>query len=83
MPAVTVELRTLDSFQGHEADVVFLSVARGWPTAFLENPNRVNVAVTRARYQQVVVGNRGAMARSGSLLGVLAREAHIVEAGHG
>ncbi len=82
-PAATVELRTLDSFQGHEADVVFLSVARSWPTAFLENPNRVNVAVTRARYQQVVVGNRGAMARSDSLLGTLAGEARVEEAGDG
>lgn len=82
-PAATIELRTLDSFQGHEADVVFLSVARSWPTAFLENPNRVNVAVTRARYQQVIVGNRGAMARSGSLLGVLAGEARVEEARHG
>ena len=82
-PAATIELRTLDAFQGHEADVVFLSVASSWPTAFLENPNRVNVAITRARYQQVVVGNREAMARSGSLLGTLAREARVEEAKHG
>ena len=33
-PVATIELRTLDSFQGHEADVVFLSVARSRPTVF-------------------------------------------------
>ena len=82
-PAATIELRTLDSFQGHEADVVFLSVAKNRPTVFLENPNRVNVAVTRARYQQVIVGDRAAMAESDSLLGKLARDTRIAEVGNG
>jgi len=53
---------------------VFLSVANGWATSFLESPNRINVAVTRARYQLVVVGNRHAMAKCRSpVLGGLAR----------
>ena len=65
---------TVDRFQGHEADIVFLSVANGWATSFLESPNRINVAVTRARYQLVVVGNRHAMAKCRSpVLGGLAR----------
>ena len=73
------EVRTVDSFQGHEADVVFLSVARQYPTLFLENPNRLNVAITRARYQNVIVGNREAMGKSDSLMGELARHAHTAE----
>lgn len=65
---------TVDRFQGHEADIVFLSVANGWATSFLESPNRINVAVTRARYQLVVVGNRQAMAKCRSpVLAGLAR----------
>ncbi|MBX3404590.1 MAG: AAA family ATPase [Phycisphaeraceae bacterium] len=52
---------TVDRFQGHEADIVFLSVANRRATSFLESPNRINVAVTRARYQLVVVGHRHAM----------------------
>jgi hypothetical protein len=65
---------TVDRFQGHEADIVFLSVANRRPTSFLESPNRINVAITRARYQLVVVGNRHAMARCRSpILGGLAR----------
>lgn len=82
-PIATIELRTLDSFQGHEADMVFLSIARSRPTVFLENPNRVNVAVTRARYQQVIVGDRMAMVKSDSLLGKLAGDAHVARAGDG
>ncbi len=52
-----VELATVDSFQGHEADVVFLSFARRSGVGFLDSLNRVNVAITRARYQMVLVGN--------------------------
>ena len=70
-----VDVRTVDSFQGHEADVVFLSVARQHPTPFLENRNRLNVALTRARYQNVIVGNRYAMKKSKSLMGKLAHHA--------
>lgn len=59
-PAVSVDLRTVDSFQGHEADLVILSMVRGGirSNSFLDNPNRINVAVTRARYQLVVIGNK-------------------------
>lgn len=57
----SVHVCTVDRFQGHEADLVYVSVANRWPTSFLESPNRINVAVTRARYQLVVVGNRHAM----------------------
>lgn len=63
VPVATAHVCTVDRFQGHEADVVFLSVANNRVTSFLESPNRINVAVTRARYQLVVVGNRHAMKR--------------------
>lgn len=70
---LTIELCTVDRFQGHEADLVFITFASARPTIFLESPNRLNVALTRARYQRVIVGDRMAMARSkGTLLGVLA-----------
>lgn len=72
-PHVTVELCTVDRFQGHEADLVVLSFASGHPTTFLESPNRLNVALTRARFQRVVVGDRSAMSRAKpSVLGVFA-----------
>lgn len=72
-PHVTIELCTVDRFQGHEADLVVLSFASARPTSFLESPNRLNVGLTRARYQRIVVGDRRAMARAkASALGVFA-----------
>jgi hypothetical protein len=60
-PYLTIELCTIDRFQGHEADLVLISVANPHPTSFLESPNRLNVALTRARFQRVVIGNRTGM----------------------
>ena len=60
-PYLTIELCTIDRFQGHEADLVLISVASPHPTSFLESPNRLNVALTRARFQRVVIGNRTGM----------------------
>jgi superfamily I DNA and/or RNA helicase len=72
-PYLSIELCTVDRFQGHEADLVIITFASARPTSFLESPNRLNVALTRARYQRVIVGDRTAMARArGSVLGVLA-----------
>jgi hypothetical protein len=72
-PYLTIELCTVDRFQGHEADLVIISFASARPTSFLESPNRLNVALTRARYQRVVVGDRNAMARArASVLGKFA-----------
>ena len=72
-PRLRIELCTVDRFQGHEADLVLISLARPHPTSFLESPNRLNVALTRARYQRVVIGHRQAMRRArGTLLKALA-----------
>ncbi|WP_379866448.1 AAA domain-containing protein [Marinobacter sp. M5B] len=72
-PYLEIELCTVDRFQGHEADLVLISLANDHPTSFLESPNRLNVALTRARYQRVVIGNRKAMRRAKqSVLGILA-----------
>lgn len=54
---VHISLCTVDRFQGHEADVVFLSFVMDRKIGFLDNPHRLNVALTRARYQLVIVGN--------------------------
>lgn len=84
---ITIELCTVDRFQGHEADLVVLSFASAHPTSFLESPNRLNVALTRARYQRIVIGDRNAMARAkASALGVFAAheawEQQLKEGGH-
>ena len=75
-PYMVIELCTVDRFQGHEADLVLISFANHRPTSFLESPNRLNVALTRARYQRVVIGDRGTMmrAKAGALRDFAERE---------
>jgi hypothetical protein len=62
---VRVSLDTVDRFQGKEADVVLLSVAKTWTTSFTRSVNRVNVALTRARYQLVVIADHRGIGGSG------------------
>lgn len=75
-PSCIIKLCTVDRFQGQEADVVLLSIANDHSTVFLESLNRLNVAITRARYLLVVIGNRQAMRQrraEGTLLYELAQ----------
>ncbi len=51
-----IKLNTVDYFQGQEADLVFLSMVNTNRDGFLSSPNRLNVAITRARYQLVICG---------------------------
>ena len=55
--AIPIKLGTVDRFQGQEADIVFLSMVRTDKVGFLDNPNRINVAITRAKYQLVILGD--------------------------
>jgi superfamily I DNA and/or RNA helicase len=54
---INIKLHTVDKFQGHEADVVFLSMVQTKRDGFMDNPNRLNVAITRAKFQLVVIGD--------------------------
>lgn len=47
---------TVDRFQGREADLVMLSMRNTGRIGFLDSPNRLNVALTRARQQLVILG---------------------------
>lgn len=55
---VEIKLSTVDRFQGDEKDIIFLSIVRTDRDGFLDSPYRLNVAITRARYQLVVIGKR-------------------------
>lgn len=67
-----VQVSNVDRFQGHEADIVFLSFVRSKAHAkgigFLDNRNRLNVAITRARYQLVVFADKDYMWKRGTPL---------------
>jgi hypothetical protein len=67
---VILKISTVDRFQGHEADIVFLSFVRARRSSlgFLDNTNSLNVALTRARYQLVIVGDKQKFAKSKTLI---------------
>ncbi|XP_062543771.1 uncharacterized protein LOC134211146 isoform X2 [Armigeres subalbatus] len=52
-----VSVLSIDSVQGQEYDVVVISLARTIGTGFLDNPQRLNVALTRARKCLIMCGN--------------------------
>ena len=53
---IQMRLCTVDKFQGQEADIVFLSMVNTDKIGFLDNPNRLNVGITRAKFQLVILG---------------------------
>ncbi|HEX8826198.1 MAG TPA: AAA domain-containing protein [Archangium sp.] len=57
-PAAELSCGTVDRFQGREADLVLLSLRNTERVGFLNSPNRLNVAITRARHLLVLLGNR-------------------------
>src|SRR6185437_7931728 len=59
---------TVDRFQGGERSVILYSFGGGGTSAwggrgpdFLADPNRLNVALTRARHKLIILGNRATL----------------------
>ncbi|RGP62670.1 ATP-dependent helicase [Fusarium longipes] len=50
-----VEVLTVDRAQGNQADVVFLDLVRTTRPGFMDEPQRMNVAITRARQAEVIL----------------------------
>lgn len=80
---VKILLYTVDKFQGREADIVFLSMCRDKGIGFMDNINRLNVALTRAKFQRVIVGDQQhfRFQKSSQELSTLATESTILDGG--
>lgn len=60
-----VEVNTIDSFQGQEKEVIYISLVRSntdQKIGFLEDTRRMNVALTRAKKKLVIVGDSATIA---------------------
>ncbi|XP_010528607.1 PREDICTED: uncharacterized ATP-dependent helicase C29A10.10c [Tarenaya hassleriana] len=74
----TVNVRSVDGFQGGEEDIIIISTVRSnknGNVGFLSNRQRANVALTRARYCLWVIGNGTTLGLSGSVWGKLIADA--------
>jgi len=73
IPYITVN--TIDSFQGQERDIVYISMVRSNSEAaigFLSDIRRMNVAMTRARKKLVIIGDSATLSRSAFYSGLIA-----------
>lgn len=60
-----VQIKTIDSFQGQEKDIIYLSLVRSnveQKIGFLKDYRRMNVAMTRAKKKLVIIGDSATLA---------------------
>ncbi|GAB3959848.1 AAA domain-containing protein [Spirosoma harenae] len=60
-----ISVNTIDSFQGQERDIVYISMTRSnaeGEIGFLSDVRRMNVAMTRARKKLIIVGDSATLA---------------------
>lgn len=61
-----IQIESVDAFQGREKDYIILSCVRSnerQGIGFLNDPRRLNVAITRAKYGLIIVGNPRVLAQ--------------------
>ncbi|XP_064620241.1 uncharacterized protein LOC135483350 [Lineus longissimus] len=53
----SIQISTVDAFQGGEKDIIILSCVRTQAVGFIDSEQRTNVALTRAKNHLLIVGN--------------------------
>ena len=70
---------SIDSSQGREFDIVFVSMVRTKPGNFIKEYNRINVGITRAKHGLVIIGNAKNLAKDKRWAEMLRdKRAHLV-----
>ena len=70
-----ISVNTIDSFQGQERDIVYISMTRSNTDnkiGFLSEIRRMNVAMTRARKKLIVIGDSGTLSQLPFYAGLIA-----------
>jgi predicted DNA helicase len=70
----SISVNTIDSFQGQERDIVYISMTRSNQDnriGFLSEIRRMNVAMTRARKKLVVIGDSATLGQSSFYAGFI------------
>lgn len=65
---IDIHVSIVDRFQGREKDLIVLCTTRSNPRGFrghVDNLNRLNVAVTRARHKRIIIGDSTTLAGQG------------------
>ena len=73
--AASISINTIDSFQGQERDIVYISMVRSnsdGNIGFLSDIRRMNVAMTRARKKLIIIGDSATLSRHPFYAGFIA-----------
>lgn len=69
-----ITVNTIDSFQGQERDIIYISLTRSnaeQKIGFLSDIRRMNVAMTRARKKLVIIGDGSTLSKSDFYLNLM------------
>jgi superfamily I DNA and/or RNA helicase len=79
-PVITPAVLTVDASQGGQWDVVILTLARTHGSSgFVGNPNRLNVAISRAKEICIIIGGRDYAMRDRTRNSCLSSVLHFIE----